>query len=186
MARSPRVLTILGLLLLLLFLASCDDNKNSTPAPAPTPTPAPAPPAFTPANWKNGDRVQSKDASVEVTVVKIGPALWSYQVDAMPCPTCGISVKPTLQSVQIISNYVPDRCGNMDPKHKCVSTSTADWAPNAVGSIISTQKKDQTSMAFDINCDAKNGPIYLTVDMDWQGTAKTVTVGPMPGPIDPQ
>jgi hypothetical protein len=44
-------------------------------------------------------------------------------------------------------------------------------------------------MEFDIKCDAKNGPIYLRVTVLHPALGnrrETVSVGPLPGPVDPQ
>ena len=154
------------------------------PSPAPQP---PALPSWNPTNWKNGDKSTSTDNRVSVTVAKIGPNLWSYAVEGQPCRNCtpGMAVDAELQSVQIVSNYVSDKCGNINPKDKHVISTTKGWDPNATGEIIEGPKNGTKEMTFNIDCDAKNGPVYLIVENTVQKQSKSTTVGPIPGPTAP-
>jgi hypothetical protein len=96
-----------------------------------------------------------------------------------------VSVQNEVQRVAIIS-IVPVRCGNT-ASIKDISTSTAGWKTDATGEILEGPRGGSHEMAFDIGCDTKNGPIYIevTVLSPRGGQLKSLIVGPMPGPVDP-
>jgi len=146
-------------------------------------------PPWDPASFKNGSKVTSRNNDVEATLVLAGPPLWSYRVTGLKCPNCtgGVPDQIVLKSVKIVSNDVPDPCGNMSGgAFQPVQTHTAGWDPNPAGDMLKTNLNDSRQMTFKIECEqAKNGPIYLLVDFENESTkAKgNASVGPIPGPV---
>ncbi len=96
-----------------------------------------------------------------------------------------MSAQTTLERVAIISNFVPVECGNAG-KVKDITSPTAGWRTDT-GETFEAPKGRPMEMALDINCDARNGPIYLevVVHSPYLTFSKTFIIGPMPGPVDP-
>jgi hypothetical protein len=145
---------------------------------------------FAPVNWKPGQDIHPKNGAVSVSAAKIGPPNWSYAVEAGPCPRCGggVSVMSEVEEVSIVSNFVPVQCGNTATV-KDISTSTAGWKTSPTGEVLVGPRPGSKGMEFDINCDAKNGPIYLRITVVYPAEGnkrETLSVGPLPGPVDPQ
>lgn len=139
-------------------------------------------------HWAPGKSTTSRDGMVEATLDKMGPPDWAYTVEGGMYPTCCTnSVQVRIEQVQIVSNFVPVECGNLNPKHKHVSTATAKWKPNTQGNVLEGPRDESTSMSFNINCDANNGTIYLLVDWFLPDGAHRghSAVGPIPGPVQP-
>jgi hypothetical protein len=142
-------------------------------------------PGFTPTNWKPGNKVTSKGGEVQVIVQSLGPPVWDYSIAGQNCPTCGSPRFPsTIEEVVIVSDFVPVECGNRIKK--MISSTTAGWKAVGEGESFVGPKGGTKQMGLQINCDAKDGSIYLQVKWSQGTVSGTATVGPLPGPVDPQ
>ncbi len=142
-------------------------------------------PGFRPLNWKPGNVVKSKGGEVQVTLQTIGPPVWDYFIAGLNCPTCGSPrFPPTIEEVVIQSNFVPIECGNK--VKKMIWSTTRGWTGSDDGRVWVGPKGGSKEMGLVIQCDVKDGPVYLHVKWSQGAFSGTAKLGPLPGPVNPQ